>query len=149
MGIDKYFNNAIQKQMLDLHTAFLAKVISATDRTATIQPLGMIKQYGETAKKQAVLQNVPIAIQKIGKRTVSYVYDITTQKANGYVTEVTPLIKTEEFLELVRLEKGDIVVCVCCDRDITDARKGINSTPVAGHHSLSDSVIVGLIGGAV
>lgn len=119
----------IDGKLLDLHTAFLGKVLSANEKTASVQPLGKIKQYGEEAKSQAPLSGVPIATYKLEKRTITTCDD-------GTVEDVA-IIKP--------IEAGDIVVCICCDRDITEAKRGINGTPAIGHHSLSDSVIVGVL----
>lgn len=110
MGYGEVFNNMIEEKLLNMHTAYLAKVISTNGTTAKIQPLGNVKAYGQNAKAQSPLSNVPILKQARN--------EITT---------------------------GDIVLCVCCERSITDAKKGINSTPVIGHHSMSDSIIVGCL----
>jgi hypothetical protein len=44
---------------------------------------------------------------------------------------------------------GCTALCVVCERDITDARKGVSSLPARGRHNMKDSVIVGTIGSAV
>ena len=44
------------------------------------------------------------------------------------------------------LAAGDVCLYVCCDRDITLAVEGKQALPVKRHHSLSDTVIVGVIG---
>lgn len=41
--------------------------------------------------------------------------------------------------------EGCTVLCVCCERDISQTRKGNFALPSYRHHSLSDSVIVGVI----
>lgn len=130
MGYNKFFDNQIEKKLLDLNTAYIAKVINTNGNTAKVQPLGKIKQYGEDAQNQAVVSNVPIIYSarfKIAKQTVEIdgtEYDLATLKPIG---------------------AGDIVICVCCDRDISQAIKGKNTVPTIGHHSKSDSVIVGII----
>lgn len=111
MGQGKFFENIIDQRMKDLHTAYLAKVISVTGNRAKIQPLGLIKEYGGNASKQAVVF-APVAKHVTAHR---------------------------------ELATGDIVVCIVCDRDITEALKGNNRTPPAGHHSLSDSVVIGVL----
>lgn len=149
-----YINDTIDKKLLDLNVAYLAKVLSVSGNSAKIQPLGMIKQVGEQAKSKAPITNVPIvesARYKLTKKTITYVTGVTisTSSADGYLTDATPNVttKTEEIIVLNPLAAGDIVMCVCADRDITDARRGTNSVPPIGHHSLSDSVIVGIIKG--
>lgn len=43
------------------------------------------------------------------------------------------------------LAKGDIAVVICCERNITEAKKGKNVCPPSGHHNMSDSVIIGVL----
>ena len=42
MGCYKYLDNIIENKLNSLHTAYLAKVLSVSDKTAKIQPLGMV-----------------------------------------------------------------------------------------------------------
>lgn len=57
----KYFENLIEQKLLTTHTCYLAKVLSENGSKATIQPLSMIKAVGGTAKRQTVIENVPIS----------------------------------------------------------------------------------------
>lgn len=106
----KYFENLINQKLLGLHTCYLAKVISVDGNSATVQPLALMKAYGESAKKQAIIENIPIA-----KHTVDDVQEDST------------------------------VICACMERDITQTKKGIFALPSLRHHSLSDSVIIGVL----
>lgn len=54
------------------------------------------------------------------------------------LTEVPITKKTE-------VSKGDVAVCVCCERNISEAKHGINSVTPAGRHSMSDSIIIGVL----
>lgn len=125
MGLvtDAMLNNTL----LNLHTAYLAKILSVNDYTAKIQPLGYTKAYGEQAKKQSPLTNVPIL--KNAK------YKIVGEK----------LIEGEKVAVIEPLKSGDIVLCVCCERDITEAKKGKNALPSLGHHNMSDTLIIGAL----
>ena len=123
MGSLKVFENMIENKLLNLHTAYLAMVLSVNGNTAKIQPLGMTKAYGETAQKQSPLSNVLI---------------LNSAKYKA-------VIEGEEIAQIKPISSGDIVLCVCCERDITEAKNGRNSTPAIGHHSMSDSVIVGIL----
>lgn len=127
MGNLGVFDDMIERKLLNLHTAYIAKVVSVSGSTAKIQPLGNVKAYGQKAKKQSPLSNVPII-----------------QSARNKVTQKT-ISTGDKVAVLTPIKAGDVVVVVCCERNITDARKGINSTPVVGHHSMSDSVIVGIL----
>jgi hypothetical protein len=127
MGNLRVFENIVENKLMNLHTAYLAKIVSVKGATAKIQPLGNVKAYGQKAKKQAPLSAVPII-----------------QSARNKVTQKT-ISTGDNVAVLTPIKAGDIVIVVCCERNITDARKGINSTPVVGHHSMSDSVIVGIL----
>lgn len=110
MNLSALIDERIESKLLDLHCAYLARVISTTGTTATVQPLGKIKKIGETAKSQAIVSNIPI---------------ITSAQSS--------------------IAAGEIVVCICCDRDISQTVKGVDATPAAGHHSISDSIVVGVL----
>ena len=47
--------------------------------------------------------------------------------------------------QVTDIAKGDIAVCICCERNITEAKKGRNVCPPIGHHSMSDSIIIGTL----
>lgn len=40
---------------------------------------------------------------------------------------------------------GDLAVCICADRNISAAKRGKMAVPPKGRHSVSDSIIVGLL----
>lgn len=109
------FDSLIEQKLLNLHTAFVAKVISVVIDTKTgevirkIQPLNMIKMYGEKEREQSVIENVPI-LKHVGE-----------------------------------VKKGDLVFCVCAERNITEAKKGKMTCPPIGRHSINDAVIIGVI----
>ncbi len=56
-----------------------------------------------------------------------------------------PLVPDAPRLAGVHVEVGDTVLCVVCERDISHAMRGQLSMPALRHHSLSDSVIVGVV----
>ena len=122
MGSLKFFEGIVDKKLLDLHTAFLGKILSVSGDTAKIQPLGLTKEIGGEAQSYAPVSSVPITNQ------ARYKF-----KVNGEEVTAKPI------------ENGDIVICVCCDRDITDAKRGKSVLPPIGHHTMSDCVIVGIL----
>lgn len=134
MGNTAFVENIINRKLMDLHCAYIGKVTWTDGETATVQPLGLIKEYGSTATKtQAVIQDVPVACKyKLSTESIYYV------DGNGIGRSQTVAVPK-------LLAKGDLVVCLCADRDITDARRGRSSLPPAGHHSISDSIIVGIL----
>ena len=124
----KVYGSMIEQALLSVHTAYLAKVISVSGGSAKIQPLNMIKAVGQAAVKQAAI-TAPIArnVKKFGSTTV-------TIEGNSFTV---PTVSN--------IESGDIVVCVCGERDITEALKGKCAVPPKGHHRISDSLIVGVL----
>ena len=135
-----YFENIIESKLMMLHTAYLAKVLSTDGKTAKILPLGKVKAYGETAQDQKPLSNVPIihsARWKMQEKELEYV--------TGIASGVTANKGKTNVLVPTAISAGDIVLCVCCERDITEAKKGNNVVPALGRHSMSNSVIVGIL----
>lgn len=122
MGNLKFFENIVNKNMLDLHTAFLGKILSVSDSSAKVQPLGLTKEIGGTAESYAPISSVPITNQ------ARYKFKLKGEE-----------VKAEQ------IKCGDIVICVCCDRDITEAKRGKSVLPPIGHHTMSDCVIVGIL----
>ena len=55
MGNISIFNDMIEDKLLNIRTAYIGKVLSFNGTTATIQPLGVVKQYGKSASKQAIV----------------------------------------------------------------------------------------------
>ena len=115
--------NIVEEESKSLHVAFIAKILSVSGKKAKIQPLGLTREYGGTAKVQAPLANVHIA------QSAKYKF----ASDNDGKAVVTPI------------EKGDLVLCVCCDRNIDAALKGENSLPPAGYHNKSDCIIVAIL----
>lgn len=110
MSLSSTIKDIIREEVKSLHCAFLAEVLSLDGRKAKIQPLGLIREYGGTAKKQAPITDVHI-VQSVRNN----------------------------------LNVGEVVLCVCCDRNIDAALKGKNELPPAGYHQQSDCVIVAII----
>lgn len=108
-----YFKNLVEQKVLSLHTTYIATVISVNGNYAKIQPLSLTKAVGNNAKKQSVLENVPIS------------------------QVVLRVLNEDESLE------GKTVIVSCAERDISQTRKGLFALPSYRHHSLSDSIITG------
>lgn len=152
MSIIGSIDDLLESKLLNLHTAYLAKVIAADGAAAKIQPLTMVKEYGKAGFKHAVIPDVPIlnhAVWKVTGKEVTFVTDVSVNvtQAQGYVTGVSleKETQTENIAVITPVAEGDIVFCVCAERDISEAKRGNFSVPSAGRHSLSDSVIVGVL----
>lgn len=113
-------NEMVEQALLQLHTGFCGKVVSVSGNLATVQPLNMVQAVGGQPQKQAVIPNCPVI--------------------DGAVkfTSLSPAAAR-------RVQAGDIVYCVCADRDITETRTGTFAVPVSGHHSLAGAVVVGIL----
>lgn len=135
MGNISIFNDLIEDKLLNLRTAYIGKVLSFNGSTATIQPLGVVKQYGKPATKQAIVSDVPVV--------QSARYKLGTEERTCRISETQTQQRTH--ITLTPLSAGDLVFCVCADRDITEARRGQIATPPVGHHSITDSVVVGVL----
>jgi hypothetical protein len=105
-----YFENLINQKLLTTHTCYLAKVLSVNGNKANVQPLSLVKAVNSAAKRQAVINNVPICRHAL-----------------------------EDVLE------GSTVVCACMERDISQTRNGVFALPSLRRHSLSDSIIIGVL----
>ena len=126
MSMTTVIKTMLEENNKNLNVAFLATILSVSGKKAKIQPLGLTKGYGTEARKQAPITNVHIAN--------SARYTLGTKTIEGEAVVVATPIK-----------KGDIVLCVCCDRNIDAALKGENSLPPVGCHNKSDCVIVAII----
>lgn len=134
MGSMNFINSAIEKKLMDLHCGYIGKVVWTDGVTAKVQPLGLMKETGGSATTQAVVSDVPVACRyKFSAETITFLTD-----ESGNRIRKTIAVPRE-------IAKGDLVACLCADRDITEARRGNNELPPAGRHSISDSIIVGIL----
>ena len=134
MGNMSFVTNAIEARLKDLHCGYIGRVVWTDGETATVQPLGMTKSYDGKAMKQAVVSNVPVCCKyKIASKTIKFCVD-----AEGSTREQQVAVPS-------LIAEGDLVAVLCADRDITGARRGRNELPAAGMHSISDSIIVGIL----
>ena len=133
MSLSSVYKKMIEEKLKTLHFAFLAKVLLLNDAKtkAKIQPLGMVKAYGGTPQKQSVITNVHIAESARNKLASREIIDGNND--------------TQTVAVLTPIAVGDVVLCVCCDRNIDAALKGENSLPPVGYHKKSDCVIVAII----
>lgn len=131
MNASSFLDNFVESKLLDLHTAFIGKVVSvgAGYTSCTVQPLARLKAYGKEAKSQSVVTNVPILKHARIKEIKLH--------CNPDTHEITS--------DITYIEAGDVVFCVCGDRDISETLNGGFATPPPGHHNLTDAVVVGIL----
>lgn len=146
MGNMAFVESAIEKKLKDLHCGYIGKVISTDGNTAKVQPLGLIKETGSTATKtQAVVSDVPVACKyKFKAQSISYVTGASVEGGENIKAGDLTTARTTVAVP-VPIAAGDLVVCLCADRNIEAARRGKNELPPAGYHSISDSIIVGIL----
>jgi hypothetical protein len=135
--VNNPFEGMLEEKLLNLHTVFIAKVIKVeNENVCSVQPLDKIKAYGQKAQSQSVITKVPV---------LSHVrhYKVVDQTLSGNVSPTSH----GGHVRIEPLKVGDIVLCVCAERDISSSIKGISSTPPVGHHQLKDAIVIGLIGG--
>lgn len=148
MGFGNNIDNMISEKLLNLHTAFIGKVVrvQGADK-CSVQPLDKIKAYGQAAKSQAVISNVPV-LNHVRHYTLVK-QSLTGSCPDGSVSispNPHPSADNEGHLRVEPLRSGDIVLCVCCERDITSSSQGVSTTPPVGHHQIGNAVVVGLLG---
>lgn len=137
-------HDQLQEELLNLNTAFVGKVISANEdkKTVSVQPLNMMKQYGKAPTKRSVIANVPVLSHVRHYKTVDVTLSVSDSYSGG--GSISPA-KHTGHVQVSFPKAGDIVFCMCADRDITATRHGNFATPVAGHHMISSCVVVGLL----
>lgn len=154
MNFGATLGNITEEKLLNLHTAFIAKVVSVqSESICSVQPLDKIKAYGQKAKSQGVITRVPILNHvrhyELVKQSLSVkVSDTYTGGGSASITpNPHPTPDNIGHLKVTPLKAGDIVLCVCAERDISSSIKGISTIPPVGHHEIKDAVVVGLFGG--
>ncbi|MCM1544696.1 MAG: hypothetical protein NC110_05285 [Ruminococcus sp.] len=123
MEAAKVIKQLINNSLSGLHTAFLAKIVTYSDGYATVQPLYMIRDATGNNVKSSVVSNIPV-ISSARYKTV---------------------IGSDSTLKAEPLNVGDIVLCVACEKDITEAKQGSYDAPSLMNFDISSSVVVGVL----
>ena len=152
MGNSSFFDNLVEEKLLNLHTAFIGKVITVEKpEICSVQPLDKIKAYGKSAKAQGVISKVPVLNHVRHYTLVKQSLTISDTFTGGGSISPNPhppeAEKNVGHLKVEPLKPGDLVLCVCAERDISSSSKGMSTTPPVGHHQIGNAVVVGLIGG--
>ena len=154
MGASDVLLGMVDERLLGLHTAFIGKVVSVdSPQQCSVQPLDKIKAYGQPAKSQAVITKVPVLNHVRHYTLVKQSLSVAVQDTytGGGSATITPDPHPSEdnigHLKVEPIKAGDLVLCVCAERDIGSSVKGMSTTPPVGHHQIKDAVVVGLLGG--
>ena len=135
MSLSSVINDIVDEKLLDTSTAFIGKIISfdQTKKTANVQPLTMTKAYGKEAKQRSVLTDIPVA------HNAQYRIDFVPVYLGASSTKywfANPDIY---------IQSGDLCVCIVCDRDISEARKGNSALPPLGCHEIQNSIVIAIL----
>ena len=91
MGNMAFVNSNIEAKLKDLHCGYIGRVVWTDGDTATVQPLGLIKENGsDVTKVQAVVTNVPVACK----------YKISTKRITYYAREMTTTLLRQQSCAL-------------------------------------------------
>lgn len=128
-----YFPNRIKEAVLQIHTAYLGKVLSISGNTARIQPLTKYKALQGQSKEQSTTTAIIPPNIKFKTEEITYLVSETSSRTKTVVVPAS-------------LAVGDIVYVGVCDRDITYAKKGVISEATHRHHDINDGVILRVLG---
>lgn len=123
MEVSKVIQQLINNSLSGLHTAFLAKIVSYSNGYATVQPLYMIRDAAGNIVKSSVVSNIPV-VSSAQYKTV---------------------IGSDSTLKAEPLRVGNIVLCIACEKDITEAKHGLYDSPSLMNFDISSSVVVGVL----
>lgn len=140
MGILATLDKNVERKLMGMHCAYIGKVISFSKEqgTAKVQPLGLTKRPGDDKPAlQPVVDNVPVLC---GCKVLEHFDALVKDASSG--------IEVEKRIVLGRdIRAGDLVACICADRNISAAVRGRSELPPAGRHSISDSIVVAALHG--
>lgn len=152
MGYNSILDDILEEKLLNLHTAFIGKVISVSGPdVCSVQPLDKIKAYGQAAKRQSVVTNVPVLNHvrhyTLVKQSLSITSDTHSEEDSITISpNPHPTSKNEGHVKVEPIKVGDLVLCVCGERNITSSRKGTSTVPPVGRHQITDAIVIGLLG---
>ena len=122
----------IESKIVNIHTAFIGKVLSVNGNIARVQPLTYSKNVrGELKAQTPVAVYIPQNI-KVKQEIITYT---TGQDSSKTMTVIVPAAVTD----------GDIVYCGVSERDITAENLGGKTAKPTRHHDINDSVILAVI----
>lgn len=119
----------INEKIINLHTAFLGKVIGINNKTARVVPLTYSKNISGVLKEQTpVSARIPQNI-KVKRKDIMY-------RVSDNTSETTTVIVPDELVV------GDIVFCGVSERDITSENIMGKTIEPTRHHDINDAVVL-------
>ena len=172
MRLDKFFNDFVDEKLINTHVAFIGKITGnvrgaspvSSGKMCDLQPLFLYKEIAGSEEKHCIIKNVPIS--QSTRKIEYYEYmiedhiiihpthgeEIKVHECDGTLTKVDESQKQLQsnvyggHIKVIPFKEGDIVICLCCDRNIDEVRKGILSLPSAASvHEISNCVVVGYL----
>lgn len=119
----------IDGKIINIHTAFIGKVITINGNIARVQPLTYSKNInGELKEQTPIAAHIPRNI-KVKEEAITY-------RISDYNSKTTTVIVPD------KLAVGDIVYCGVSERDISGENLGGKIAEPTRHHDINDSVIL-------
>lgn len=124
-----FLHTLIRNAVINIHTAYIAKVISVDGSFAMVRPMTYTKNAeGDFIEQAPVCAFVP--------SNIKYTVKNITYRVSETKTETTEVLVPDD------LKSGDLVYCGVCERDISSAVKGELAELPVRHHNMNDSVII-------
>ncbi len=141
-----YIENIINDKILNIHTAFLGKVKTVDGSTAKIQPLQNYKMTAGTPTAAKIVtahvpKDIKYRVEKI-KYMTGATATTTVTESHSATTTIEPIFTESNVFIPEELSVDDLVICLVCERDISNAKKGLTEQPTNRHHDVNDSIII-------
>lgn len=125
-----FFKNLVSQEILKLHTTYLATVLSVSGLYAKIQPLSLVKAVGSDAKKQAVVENVPISQNVLSIFPASDLVG-TTVVVTCCERDISRTRKGEFAVPSIRDHSISDSIITDCIRDSVPPSSSVDSIPLS------------------
>lgn len=172
MKLDKVLDDLMNEKLMNTYVSFIGKITGnvtgnspvSSGKMCDIQPLFQYKEVAGSEKTPSIITNVPISQSvrkieyyeyKIEDHTIvhpTHGTEIKVHESKGTLTKADESQQAKNsnvyggHLKVVPFEAGDIVICVCCDRNIDEVRKGNLALPSsASVHAMSNCIVVGYL----
>jgi len=122
----------INEKIINLHTAFIGKVIGINNNTARVVPLTYSKNISGTLKEQTPVSALIPQNVKVKHEDITYRFSENT-------SETTTVIVPDELVV------GDIVFCGVSERDITSENITGKIIEPTRHHDINDAVVLAVL----
>ena len=168
--INNVIDDIIESKLLELHTAFLAKVVAVNGKTYSVKPLAKYKQYGKEAEEYPVISNVyrvkgvstgkttsfahshTVPSVTTGSNTHSHGYgsgSTTNSDTHSHSVPANTAQTTGSELDVtvqIPINVGDVVLCIALERDMSNLINGESNLPFTGvHHRINDAIILDVV----